>query len=64
MCAGYLQPQSLIYGLPALPFAPEKGLEAHAGIPRLMICSVSGNGRGSVVTIPTQVTLGLLQEVG
>lgn len=30
-----------------------------------MICSVSANavhGRGSVVTIPTQVTLGLLQD--
>lgn len=34
------------------------------GLSRLMMCSVSGNavyGRGSVVTIPTQDTLGLLQ---
>lgn len=68
MCS-YLQPSSLVHGLPALsPFAPVKGAEAHTGTPglsRLMVCSVSGgaeHGGGSVVTIPTQAMLGVLQD--
>lgn len=40
----YLWPSSLVYSFTALfLYAPEKGVEAHAALFRLMICSAAGN---------------------
>lgn len=50
--------------LPYFPLLQRKVVKPRQVLPRLMICSVSGNAvhdRRSVITIPTQVTLGLLQ---